>query len=233
MGRIESLAVLPLENLSKDPEQEYFADGMTEELITDLGKIKALRVISRTSVMMYKGMKKDLPAIARELNVDAVVEGSVLRSGNRVRITAQLIQAKADRHLWAESYERNLTDVLALQSEVARAIVEQIRINVSPQEEGRLLEARRVQMDAYDAYLQGRYFWNKRDRESVMTGLKFFEQAIDLDPNYALAYAGVADSYLIIGIDYWLAPPEVFPKAKAAALKARKLMTLWPKPIRP
>jgi serine/threonine protein kinase/Tfp pilus assembly protein PilF len=221
--QIESIAVLPLANLSGDPREEYFADGMTEELITSLGKIAALRVISRTSVMIYKDTKKTLPTIARELNVDAIVEGSVLRSGNRVRITAQLIQAKADRQLWTESYERDLSDVLALQSEVARAIVEQIRIKLSPQEEGRLLAARAVKLDAYEAYLKGRYFWNKRDREAVMEGLKYFQQAVEIDPSYALAHAGVADSYVIIGVNYWLSPHETFPKAKAAALKALEI----------
>ena len=221
--QIESIAVLPLGNLSGDPGQEYFADGMTEELITNLGKISALRVISRTSVMRYKKTDKPLPQIAGELNVDAIVEGSVLRSGNRVRITAQLIQAKAERHLWAESYERDLGDVLALQSEVARAIVEQIRIKLSPQEDSRLLAARPVKLDAYEAYLKGRYFWNKRDREAVMEGLKYFQQAVEMDPTYALAHAGVADSYVIIGGNHWLSPDETFPKAKAAALKALEI----------
>jgi len=220
---IESIAVLPLKNLSGDREQEYFSDGMTEELITSLGKIAALRVISRTSVMIYKDTKKTLPTIARELNVEAIVEGSVLRSGNRVRITAQLIQATAERQLWAESYERDLSDVLALQSEVARAIVEQIRIKLSPQEEGRLLAARTVKLDAYEAYLKGRYFWNKRDREAVMEGLKYFQQAVEMDPTYALAHAGVADSYVVLGHNNWLSPHEAFPKAKAAALKALEI----------
>jgi len=220
---IESLAVLPLENLSHDPEQEYFADGMTEELITTLGKIPALRVISRTSAMTYKGTKKALPDIARQLNVDAIVEGSVLRSGHRVRITAQLIQAATDRHLWAESYERDLRDVLALQNEVAQAIVGEIQIRLSPEDQSLLPTPRPVKSDAYEAYLKGRYFWNKRDRKSVLKGLQYFQEAVKLDPTYALAHTGVADSYLILGVFNWLPPHECFPKAKAAALEALKI----------
>jgi serine/threonine protein kinase/Tfp pilus assembly protein PilF len=221
--RIESLAVLPLENLSRDPEQEYFADGMTEELTADLSKISALRVISRTSAMHYKRTTKTLPEIARELNVDAVVEGSVRRSGDQVRITAQLIYGPSDRHLWVQNYERSLGDVLALESEVATAIANQIKIEVTPQERMRLAGARSVNPEAHEAYLKGRYFWNKRDRESIMTGLKYFQQAIDMDPTYALAYTGMADSYLILGSYFWLSPPEAFPKAKGAALKALEI----------
>jgi TolB-like protein len=223
VGRIESVAVLPLQNLSSSPEQDYFADGMTDELITGLAQIKALRVISRTSAMRYKGTGKSLREIARELNVDAVVEGSVLRSGDRVRITAQLIQASTDRHLWAQSYERDMRDVLALQSEVARAIVEGIQVKLSPQEESRLLAARSVKPDAYEAYLKGRYSWNKRDRDGVMKGLEYFQQAVEIDPTYALAYAGMADSYLVLGANSWLSPREALPKAKAAALKALEI----------
>ena len=157
---IRSLAVLPLESLSSDASQEYFADGMTEELISDLGQISALRVISRTSVMAYKHTRKPLPQIARELNVDAVVEGTVFRSGDQVRITAQLIEAPADRHLWSQSYEGELRDTLALQNRVARAIADQIRINLSPQEQAALKNVRVVNPEAYVSYLKGRYFWN-------------------------------------------------------------------------
>ena len=189
--QIHSLAVLPLENLSHDPAQDYFADGMTDELIADLGQIEALRVISRTSVMLYKGVKKPLPQIARELNVDAVIEGSVLRSANRVRITAQLIQAATDKHLWARSYERDLGDVLALQSEVAGAIANEIQIKVTPQEQARLAGARPVNPDAHEAYLQGRFYWNLRTKEGVNKGLEYFQQAVDKDPGYALGYAGL------------------------------------------
>jgi len=156
--RLRSIAVLPLENLSGDPSQEYFADGMTEELITDLAKVSALRVISRTSVMRYKRTKKGLPEIARELNVDGIVEGSVMRSGNRVRITAQLLHAPTDKHLWAEAYERDLDDVLRLQNEVAQAIALQVRAQLTPQQQARFRSAGSVNPDAYEAYLRGRYY---------------------------------------------------------------------------
>jgi TolB-like protein/DNA-binding winged helix-turn-helix (wHTH) protein/Flp pilus assembly protein TadD len=222
---IRSLAVLPLDNLSGDPSQDYFADGMTDELITDLARISALRVISRTSVMAYKHTRKSLPEIARELNVDAVVEGTVLRSGEQVRITAQLVEAPADKHLWAESYEGNLRDTLALQKEVASAIAEQIRIEVTPQERAVLKNAKVVNPEAYESYLKARYFWNKRTSDSLKVAMAYFKQAIDEDPNYAQAYAGLADSYDLLGDwEYGvLAPNEAYPKAKAAAIKALAL----------
>jgi TolB-like protein/tRNA A-37 threonylcarbamoyl transferase component Bud32 len=221
--RIESIAVLPLENLTGDPSQEYFVDGMTEELIADLGQIEALRVISRTSVMRYKKTDKPLPQIAKELNVDAVIEGSVMRAENRVRVTAQLIQASTDRHLWARSYERELRDVLALQSEVAQAIASEIKIKVTPQEQVRLASARPLNVGAYELYLKGRYEWNKRSKEGLERGLEYFQQAIKLDSSYALAYSGVADSYSALGNNSLIAGIEVYPKAKAAALKALEL----------
>ena len=221
--KIESLAVLPLANLSSDPEQEYFVDGMTEELIATLGKLSTLRVISRTSVMRFKKTDKPLPQIARELNVDAVIEGSVLRAGDRVRITAQLIQAAHDRHLWAESYDRNLRDVFALQNEVAQAIAREVQTTLTPQEKTRLASARPVNPEAYELYLKGRYEWNKRTREGVSKGLQYFQQAVNLAPNYALAHSGVADSYMVLGNTSWLPPIEAYPKAKAAALKALQL----------
>jgi serine/threonine-protein kinase len=223
-GPITSIAVLPLANLSGDPEQEYFADGMTEALITDLAKIGALKVISRTSVMQYKDARKPLPEIARELGVAAVVEGSVLRAGNQVRITAQLIHATTDEHLWAESYDRDLRDVLALQSEVARAIAGEIKIAVTVEEESRLATAPSVNPEAYEAYLKGRYHWNKRTPESVGKGLAFFEQAISIDPTYAVAYAGVADSLIIESASYLgLSPEEILRRATAATTKALEL----------
>lgn len=223
--KIESLAVLPLENLSRDPEQEYFADGMTEALITDLGKIGALRVISRTSVMQYKGTRKSLPQIARELNVDAIVEGTVLRSGNRVRITANLLDATSDHHLWAESYERDLRDILALQSELAQDITNQIQIKLTPQQHVRLEGARPVDPEAHELYLKGRYYWNKRTPEALKRSLDYFQQAVDKDPQYALGYAGLADSYAMLGSgDYAVLPPEkAFPPAETAARKALEL----------
>jgi serine/threonine protein kinase/Flp pilus assembly protein TadD len=222
-GRIQSVAVLPLADLSdQQPAPDYFADGMTEALITDLAKIKALRVISRTSVMQYKGVQRPLPQIARELNVDAVVEGSVLRSGKRVRITAQLIDAATDQHLWAESYERDLRDVLSLQGEVARAIANDIQVKLTPQEQARLVSARSVDPEAYQLYLKGRFYWSKRTEAGLKKGIEYFHQAIDLDPNYALAYAGIADCYSLLGWDLFgpLPPREALPIAKAAARKA-------------
>jgi TolB-like protein/DNA-binding winged helix-turn-helix (wHTH) protein/Tfp pilus assembly protein PilF len=222
---IRSLAVLPLENLSGDASQNYFADGMTDELITDLAQISALRVISRTSVMAYKGARKPLPEIARELNVDAVIEGSVLRSGDQVRITAQLIEASTDRHLWSQSYDGELRDTLALQSRVASAIAEQIRINVTPQEQAALKNIKVVNPEAYESYLKGRYFWNKRTADGLKAALAYFKQAIDEDPRYAQAYSGSADTYALLG-DWQYAvmtPKEAFPEAKAAAIKALEL----------
>jgi eukaryotic-like serine/threonine-protein kinase len=218
--QITSLAVLPLANLSGDANQEYFAEGMTEALITDLSKIKALKVISRTSVMRYKGTNKPLPEIARELGVDGIIEGSVLRSGDRVRITAQLINAANDTHVWAENFDRDLRDVLTLQSEVARAIAQEIRVAVTPAEQKQLASARTVNPEAHELYLKGRYYWWKRRPVEMAKAIEAFEQAIALDPNYAAAYAGLADAYSI-SIDNGFLPPEAGKvKAKGAALKA-------------
>jgi TolB-like protein/DNA-binding winged helix-turn-helix (wHTH) protein/Flp pilus assembly protein TadD len=222
---IRSLAVLPLENLSGDASQNYFADGMTDELITDLAQISALRVISRTSVMVYKGARKPLPEIARELKVDAVVEGTVLRSGDQVRITAQLIDANSDKHLWSQSYEGELRDTLALQNRVASAIADQIRINLTPQEQAALKTVKVVVPEAYESYLKGRYFWNKRTADGLKVALAYFKQAVDEDPKYAQAYSGLADTYALLG-DWQYAvmtPKEAFPNAKAAAIKALEL----------
>jgi TolB-like protein/Flp pilus assembly protein TadD len=222
---IRSLAVLPLDSLSGDASQNYFADGMTDQLITDLAQISALRVISRTSVMVYKGARKPLPQIARELNVDAVVEGTVLRSGDQVRITAQLIEAATDKHLWSQSYEGELRDTLALQDRVARAIAEQIRINLTPREQAALKNVKAVNPQAYESYLKGRYFWNKRTAEGLKVALAYFNQATEEDPKYAHAYSGLADTYALLGDWQYAAmtPKEAFPKAKAAALKAVEL----------
>ncbi|MBI3698065.1 MAG: protein kinase [Acidobacteria bacterium] len=194
-GKIESIAVLPLENLSGDPSQDYFADGMTEELTASLAKIGALKVISRTSVMKYKGARKPLPEIGRELGVDAVVEGSVRRSGERVRITAQLIQAKTDKHLWAESYERDVRDVLQLQSEVSRAIADQIRVKLTPQEQVRLAGGRAVQPEAYDLYLRGKFHSARENLEENQAAIATLERAVEIDPGFALGYAELARAY--------------------------------------
>jgi serine/threonine protein kinase/Tfp pilus assembly protein PilF len=219
---IRSLAVLPLQNLSGDPQQEYFADGMTEELITDLAKISALRVISRTSVMQYKGSKKSAPEVARELNVDALVEGSVERAENRVRINAQLIDAMSDRHLWADSYERELKDVLALQSSVARAIAGEIRIKVTPAER-RLLEAvPAVNAEAHDAWARGNYHFNKATEEDLKKAIEYFNQALEKEPGYARAYVGLGASYAALCPSY-RSPHQVIPQARVAAMKALEL----------
>jgi TolB-like protein/DNA-binding winged helix-turn-helix (wHTH) protein/Flp pilus assembly protein TadD len=220
--QIRSLAVLPLENLSGDAAQDYFSDGMTDELITELGQIRDLRVISRTSAMSYKGTHKTLPQIAQDLNVDAVVEGAVLRSGNQVRITAELIMAVADKQLWAKSYKGDLRDTLTLQSQVARAIAEEIRMELTPHEQAVLSNVNSVNPDAYEAYLKGRYFWNKRTADGLTKAIDYFNQAIEKKPDYAQAFAGLADSYALAGDWKYglLAPTEAYPKAKAAAHKA-------------
>jgi len=222
---IRSVAVLPLENLSGDASQEYFADGMTDQLIATLGQISALRVISRTSVMGYKGARKPLPQIARELNVDAVIEGSILRSGGRVRITAQLIEAAVDKHLWAQSYDGDAGDTLALQSRVARAIAEEIRVNVQPKEQAALKNVRAVNPDAYEAYLKGRYFWNKRTADGLTKAREYFDEAVARGPDYAQAYSGLADTYALLGDWQYgvMASREALPAAKAAAIKALEL----------
>ncbi len=222
-GPITSLAVLPLENLMGDPEQEYFVDGMTEALISELAQIGALKVISRTSVMRFKGTDKSLPEIARDLGVDGIIEGSVLRAGDQIRITAQLIEGATDRHLWASSYERDLSNILALQSEVARAIAREIKIKLTPREQARLASPRPVNTEVYQLYLRGRYHWNKRTQEGFKKGLEFFEQALERDPTYPLAYAGLADTYSLLANYFFLPPQEAFPRAKAAAMKALEI----------
>lgn len=221
--KIESLAVLPLENLSGDPEEEYFADGMTEALITELGKVHALRVISRQSVMQYKGTNKPVPQIARELHVDAVVEGSALRAGEKVRITTQLVQANPERSLWSESYERNLRDVILLQREVTQAIAHEIRVTLTPQERTWVSAARPVNRDAYEAYLKGLFYWSQRTPESLRESSEYFQQSIAKDPGYAPAYASLAEFYSASSQYGVLTSKESLPKAKAAAMKALAL----------
>jgi serine/threonine-protein kinase len=221
-ARIESLAVLPLENLTGDPEQEYFADGMTDALIAHLGKIGTITVISRQSVMRYKGSDKPLPEIARELNVQAVVEGTVLCVAEEVRITAQLIEGSTDRHLWVESYKRNLRDVLALQSEVAHAIARQIETTLAANQEVQLAAGRPVNPETYEAYLRGMFHLNKSTPEGFQKGLEYLHQAIERDPADPLAYAGLAAGYNVIG--HGPAPsPDALPRARAAAIKALEL----------
>jgi TolB-like protein/Tfp pilus assembly protein PilF len=221
-GVIRSIAVLPLDNYSGDPNQEYFAEGMTDELTADLATISQLRVISRGSAMQFKG--KDRPAtpdIARKLNVDAVVEGSVSRSGDTVRITAQLIDARADRHLWARSFERSSRDVLALQAELASAIAREIHVQLTPNEQSRLAAATSVNAEAHDAYLKGRYFFNRPSDENLEKAIAQFEGAVRLSPTFAAAYSGLSDAYLWAGYNEgFLTATEAKPKAKATAEKA-------------
>jgi TolB-like protein/Tfp pilus assembly protein PilF len=214
-GEIRSVVVLPLENLSHDPAQDYFADGMTDELITKLSGISALRVISRTSALHYKGSKKSLPEIAKELNVDAAVEGSVLRSNDRVRINARLSRVPSEAPIWSEGYERDLKDVLALQSDVASAIARAIRVKVAPSESAQLVSKGTVDPEAYQLYLQGRTSFSRFTPDSLKASNDYFNLAIAKDPSYALAYAGLADSYIQLA-GRLLPPREVMPKARTA-----------------
>jgi TolB-like protein/DNA-binding winged helix-turn-helix (wHTH) protein len=233
-----SLVVLPLENLSGDKEQEYFADGMTDALTTDLAQIGALRIISRTSAMHFKGSKETLPQIGRELNVDAVVEGTVTRGENRVRVTAQLVEASSDQHLWARTYERDLKDVLALQDEIAQDIAEQIRVKLTPKASSLILQAHAVDPEAYDDYLRGRYWASKADfwrtcgapgmapcasESEAWKALEYYNKAIAKDPNYALGYAGVADGFVALALSGGLSYKEASTKVNEAALKALTL----------
>lgn len=222
--RIESLAVLPLENLSGDPQQEYFVDGMTDTLTAELSKISALRVISRTSAMQYKGVKKKpLPQIARELGVDGIVAGTVMRDGEQVRISVQLIHGPTDRNLWADNYQREVRNSLTMQGEVASAIAREVKVKLTPQEKARFASARPINPQAYEAYLKGRYHWNKRSREGVDKSLEYFQRAIEIEPTYALAHTGMADAYGVLGETWELAPSEAWPKARAASLKALEI----------
>ncbi len=223
--QIHSIAVLPLRNLSGDSAQDYYAEGVTETLITNLGKIAGLRVISRTSAMHYKGTHETLPVIGRQLNVDAVVEGSVLRAGSRVRVTAQLVEASTDRHLWAETYERDLRDVLGWEDAIARAITNEVQMRVpsSPQGPVASTRARPVDPDAYDLYLRGRSEWNEWTEQGLRKSIEYFEHAIQKDSDYAPSWAGLSDAYALIGTSNFLPPKMTLRKAKAAALKAIQL----------
>jgi len=220
---IESIAVLPLANLSGDPQQEYLADGMTEALITDLSQIRALKVISRTSVMQYKKTSKRLPEIARELGVDAIMEGSVLREGEHVRVSVELIDGATDEHLWAKEYENEYRSILVLQNEVARAVTQQIKVRLTPQEQAVLTAAHAVDPEVHENYLKGRYYFNERSDEGLNKSIAYFQQAITRDPNYALAYCGLADAYALLGFRGHFPSKDAFSRAKAAALKAVEL----------
>jgi len=220
---IRSIAILPLQNLSNDPQQEYFVDGMTDELITDLAKIGKLRVISRTSVMSYKGTRKSLGTIASELNVDAVVEGTVLRAGNRVRVTAQLLGASPERHLWADSYQGDLTDVFSLQDRVARSIAREIRVTLTPEEQARLVSVQPSDPEAYDAYVRGRHYAAQITPDGFEKAILNFGRAIELQPRYAQAYADLAETYCWAAATQAMPAQEGLLKARQAAMKALEL----------
>ena len=220
---IRSIVVLPLENLSGDPSQEYFADGMTDEMTTALAQIGQLRVISRASAMRYKTVRKSAPEIAKELNVEAVLAGSVSRSGNRVRITAQLIDALHDKHLWARSYDGEARDVLSLQDAVARDVAEKIRLNLSPKEQARLTRRREVDPQAHEAYLAGLYYWSRRDAIALAKALQAFRRAVAIDPSYAPAYAGIAQCNLTLMYTGDIRGTDARPLVAAALDKALTL----------
>ena len=222
---LRSIAVLPLDNLSGDASQEFFVEGMTDELITNLAKVSSLRVISRTSVMRYKATKKQLPEIARELNVDGIIEGSVMRSGGRVRITAQLLHGPTDRHLWAETYDRDLGDVLKLQREVAEAIAMQVRAQLPAAQQAHLPTVRSVHPEAYDAYLRGRYYMTTEftKPQQLLRAQRYFRESIAKDPGFALAYSGLADSYTYLAIFRYLAPRSAYQSAQQAIHQALEL----------
>jgi TolB-like protein/DNA-binding winged helix-turn-helix (wHTH) protein/Tfp pilus assembly protein PilF len=220
---IKSLAVLPLENLSGDAEQDYFADAMTEALISDLANVETLQVASRTSVVRFKSTTLPVSAIAKQLGVDALVEGSVVPIGDRVRISALLIDGRTDRHLWSGTYEREYSDVLFLQKEVARAVAEEIRSTLTPREKQRLTKARSIAPKAYEAYVKGRYFWNQRTPEALAKAAASFEEAIAVDPEFGLAYSGLADTFSLLAHYGFRDAGEAFPKSKEAALKALEL----------
>jgi TolB-like protein/DNA-binding winged helix-turn-helix (wHTH) protein/Tfp pilus assembly protein PilF len=221
--RIASIAVLPLRNLNGDVSEDFFADGMTETLINNLARAGSLRVISRTSSMQYKGTEKTVPQIARELDVGALVEGSVMREGNRVRVTVRLIEVTSDQPLWGQSYERELKDILDLQSALALDVARQINVKLNSEGESAARLAAEVNPAAYEAYLKGRYFWNKRNAEGFRRSIEYYEQAIAMEPNFALAYAGLADTYTVLGFYSPVRPHESYARAMTAARKALEL----------
>ena len=220
---LRSLAVLPLQSLSGDEAQQYFADGMTDGLITEIARIRSLRVISRTSIMQYKGTQKPLAVIGKELGVDSVIEGTILYSGNKVRITAQLIRVSDDRHLWSEKYERTLDDTLKLQADVAEMIASQIRAKIEPRERAAFQRERRVKQQAFEAYVEGSYFGSKTSEESLNKSVALLKKAIELDPGYAQGYAGLSHSYYVLGMLGMRPANDAYPAAKAAALRALEL----------
>jgi serine/threonine protein kinase/predicted Zn-dependent protease len=220
---LNSLAVLPFENLSNDPGQEYFVDGITDVLISELAQMNAIKVISRTSAMQYKGVHKSLTKIAQELDVDAIVEGTVFSDGEKVRITTQLVRAFDDRHLWAEKYEYDLKNIFSLQTEVAQAIAAAVKVQLTDQEKSRMTAAQHVDPETYQLYLKGRYHWHERTEEGISNAIEYFKQAIEKDPDYAAAFAGLADCYVIQPAYYLALPDEAYPQARTAALRALQI----------
>ncbi len=216
----KSIAVLPFVNISADPENEYFSDGMTEELINALTKVEGLHVASRTSAFAFKGQHQDIRKVGEQLNVSTVLEGSVRKAGNKLRITAQLINVADGYHLWSETFEREMKDVFAIQDEISRAIVNALKVKLTGKENAPIVNLYTENLEAYNLYLQGRYFWNRRTEEGLKRAIEYFEQAIEKDQKYALAYAGLADCYNLLGAYSVLPPKESVPRAKTAAAKA-------------
>ncbi len=219
----KSIAVLPFVDMSPDQDQEYFCDGMAEELINALTKVKGLRVAARTSSFHFKGRSEDVREIGGELNVGAVVEGSVRRTGDRLRVTAQLVSVEDGFHLWSENYDRELKDVFAIQDEISRSIVETLRPTLLGEEKRRLVEAPTQSLEAYDHYLLGRHYWEGRYEKGLMTALRYFERAVEIDSHYALPYTGIADSYTVLGMYGYLRPEEACQRARSAAQRAVEL----------
>jgi len=226
---IKSIAVLPLQNLSGDSQQNYLSDGLTEAVTTMLAQIAELRVISRTTAMHYKHADKTTPEIAKELSVDALVEGSVVRSGNHLRLTVQLVQTKDDRHIWANSYDRELEDVVSLEGELAREIAAQIRIRLTPEQVERFAQKRTVDPEAYALYLRGRHYWHQRNEESLTKSIGYFDQAIARDPTFAPAYAGMADAYLVMHFFARSTDREDRESFERAGIAAEKALALDPR----
>ena len=219
----KSIAVLPFENLSSDPDNAYFTEGIQDEILARLAKIADLKVISRASTQRYKSSPDDLPQIAKRLGVANILEGSVQKTADRVRVTVQLINAATDAHLWGETYDRNLTDVFAAESDIARAIADTLRAKLTGSEQNALAARPTENPEAHQLYLRGRYFWNKRTGADFKKAIGYFNQAIEKDPNYALAYAGLADAYVLLSAYAEASPKDSLPQAKAAAAKALEL----------
>ena len=218
-----SIAVLPFSNMSADPENEYFSDGLTEDILTNLSRIKSLKVISRTSVMQYKGTTKTVRQIGRELGVQTILEGSVRKAGNQVRISAQLIDSRNDEHLWAQNYDRELRDIFSVQSDVAERIVQALKAQITAGEEAKLWRHPTASIEAYEEYLRGRHFLAKRSEPALRKAIEHFERSIAIDPNYAVAYTGIADAYLVLSLFGIVPPRAALPKAKEAAEHALRL----------